>query len=110
MVKFLVLFSGVGLQITTEEKLLCLLLYLVYFFNYHYIGNTLCIFGLGFSKNYYLSLLFRFIHGVVDGSLGVCKTIMADLSNDRNIAIGTGFLFVGSTIGGYFNFNFMSIE
>ena len=60
-----------------------------------------CIFSLGISKNYYASLAIRFLHGLVDGGLGVCKTIMADLSNDRNIAIGTGMLFVGSTIGGY---------
>lgn len=93
-----------------EEKPLCLLFYQVYILNYHHIGNTLCIFGLGFSKNYYLSLFFRFIHGVIDGSLGVCKTIMADLSNDRNIAIGTGFLFVGSTIGGYLTIHTVSIE
>ena len=65
------------------------------------IGNTFCIFGLGFSKNYYFSLFIRLIHGMIDGGLGVSKTIMADLSNERNISVGTGFLFVGTTIGGY---------
>lgn len=65
------------------------------------IGDTLCIFSLGFSKSYALSLFIRLIHGMIDGGLGVSKTIMADLSNERNISVGTGFIFVGTTIGGY---------
>lgn len=65
------------------------------------IGNVICLFALGLSKNYYLSLIIRLIHGLVDGGLGVSKTILADLCNDSNITIGTGMIFVGGAIGGF---------
>ena len=48
-----------------------------------------------------LSLAIRLLHGLIDGGLGVCKTIVADLCNDSNIMIGTGQIFVGAAIGGY---------
>ena len=59
-----------------------------------------CLLALGLSQNYYLSLAIRLIHGLTDGGLGVCKTIVADLCNDSNIMIGTGQIFVGAAIGG----------
>ncbi|KAK8828911.1 hypothetical protein WA538_000914 [Blastocystis sp. DL] len=61
--------------------------------------NILCIFGLGLSKNYYVSLGIRLIHGLTDGTLGVSKTIIAEISNDRNISLGTSFIFVGLSVG-----------
>ena len=60
-----------------------------------------CLLSLGLSQNYYLSLAIRLLHGLIDGGLGVCKTIVADLCNDSNIMIGTGQIFVGASIGGY---------
>jgi singapore isolate B (sub-type 7) whole genome shotgun sequence assembly, scaffold_8 len=60
-----------------------------------------CLLSLGLSQNYYLSLAIRLLHGLIDGGLGVCKTIVADLCNDSNIMIGTGQIFVGAAIGGY---------
>lgn len=64
------------------------------------IGNFFLIILLGVSKNYYLSLVIRFLHGLTDGNLGIAKTIVADLCNDSNISIGTGMVFVGGAIGG----------
>ena len=60
-----------------------------------------CLLALGLSQNYYLSLAIRLLHGLIDGGVGVCKTIVADLCNDSNIMIGTGQIFVGAAIGGY---------
>ena len=60
-----------------------------------------CLLSLGLSQNYYLSLAIRLLHGLIDGGLGVCKTIVADLCNDSNILIGSGQIFVGAAIGGY---------
>ena len=60
-----------------------------------------CLLSLGLSQNYYLSLAIRLLHGLIDGGLGVCKTIVADLCNDSKIMIGTGQIFVGAAIGGY---------
>ena len=59
----------------------------------------LCIFCFGVSKNYFFSLLIRLIHGFADGTLGVTKTIIAELSNSWNISLGTSFLFAGGGIG-----------
>ena len=64
-----------------------------------YIVNCICIFFFGVSKNYFFSLLIRLIHGFADGTLGVTKTIIAELSNSRNISLGTSFLFAGGGIG-----------
>ena len=60
-----------------------------------------CLLSLGLSQNYYLSLAIRLLHGLIDGGVGVCKTIVADLCTDSNIMIGTGQIFVGAAIGGY---------
>ncbi|KAK8817276.1 zinc induced facilitator-like 2 protein [Blastocystis sp. ATCC 50177/Nand II] len=65
------------------------------------IGNFVLILLLGMSKNYYFSLVIRFLHGVADGLLGISKTMVADLCNDSNIAVGTGMIFVGGAIGGF---------
>ena len=65
------------------------------------VGNVVCLFSLGLSKNYYVSLVIRLLHGLIDGGLGVSKTIMADLCTDSNITIGTGMIFVGAAVGGY---------
>ncbi|KNB43735.1 MFS general substrate transporter [Blastocystis sp. subtype 4] len=65
------------------------------------IGNVVCLFSLGLSKNYYVSLVIRLLHGLIDGGLGVSKTIMADLCTDSNITIGTGMIFVGGAVGGF---------
>ena len=59
----------------------------------------MCIFGLGLSKNYYVSLGIRLLHGLTDGTLGVSKTMIAEISNDRTISLGTSFIFVGIAVG-----------
>lgn len=63
------------------------------------VGNIVCITGFGLSSNYYLSLVIRFIHGLTDGSLGVTKIILAEISNDRNISLGSSFFFVSVAVG-----------
>ena len=63
------------------------------------IVNVLCVAGLGISQNYYLSLAIRLIHGLADGLLGVTKTILTEMSNEKNVSLGTSFLFIGAAIG-----------
>lgn len=53
----------------------------------------------GFSNNYYVGLLCRLLYGLSDGTMNVSKTMLAELSNSRNISLGTSFIFVGSAIG-----------
>ena len=61
--------------------------------------NTVCISGLGISTNYYVTLIIRLIHGFADGSLNVTKTMIAELSNERNLPLGTSFIFIGTAVG-----------
>lgn len=63
------------------------------------VVNIICISALGFSRNYYLSLVIRLFHGLTDGTLNVTKTIITEISNDRNIALGTSFIFIGISVG-----------
>ena len=60
----------------------------------------MCTFVFGLSRSFSLSLVIRFLHGVFDGSLPLAKTILSEISNDKNIAIGTSQFFVGTAIGG----------
>ncbi|KNB46855.1 tansporter, major facilitor subfamily protein [Blastocystis sp. subtype 4] len=61
--------------------------------------NIVCISALGLSRNYYLSLVIRLVHGLTDGTLNVTKTIITEISNDRNISLGTSFIFLGISVG-----------
>ena len=57
------------------------------------------VLAFGFSNNYYVGVLCRFLYGLSDGTMNVSKTMLAELSNKRNISLGTSFIFVGSAIG-----------
>ena len=61
--------------------------------------SAACIFLFGLSKNFYFSLVIRLIHGLADGTLGVNKTIVAELSNSRNISVGTSCIVASGVIG-----------
>lgn len=53
-----------------------------------------------FSTNYVASVVIRFIHGLLDGVIPIAKAIVSEISNARNIALGTSSIFVGIAIGG----------
>ena len=63
------------------------------------IVNVFCIFALGISRNYYLSLFIRLLHGLSDGLLNVSKTILSELSNDRNTSFVISLNYLGGVIG-----------
>ena len=60
-----------------------------------------CIVIFSFSTNYIASVVIRLIHGLLDGVIPIAKTIVSEISNERNIALGTSSIFVGVAIGGY---------
>ena len=60
-----------------------------------------CIVIFSFSTNYTASVVIRLIHGLLDGVIPIAKTIVSEISNERNIALGTSSIFVGVAIGGY---------
>ena len=64
-------------------------------------GNVFCIVIFSFSTNYIASVVIRLIHGLLDGVIPIAKTIVSEISNERNIALGTSSIFVGVAIGGY---------
>ena len=66
---------------------------------YSFLVNVICTSGLGISSNYYLTLAIRLIHGFIDGALNVTKTMIAEISNERNLPLGTSFVFLGAALG-----------
>ena len=42
----------------------------------------------------------RFFHGLLDGAIPLGKTILSEITNEKNIAFGTSQFFVGSSVGG----------
>lgn len=64
-------------------------------------GNVFCMVIFSFSTNYIASVIIRLIHGLLDGVIPIAKAIVSEISNERNIALGTSSIFVGMAIGGY---------
>lgn len=63
------------------------------------IVNVVEIVALGVTTNYYIALLIRLIHGISDGLLNVTKTIVTEMSSEKNVSLGTSFVFIGGAIG-----------
>ena len=61
--------------------------------------NVVDIALLGITRNYYLALFIRLIHGISDGLLNVTKTIVTEISSEKNVSFGTSLIFIGSAIG-----------
>lgn len=61
--------------------------------------NVISVLAFGFSNNYWVGILTRFLYGLSDGTMNVSKTMLAELANSRNISLSTSFVFVGSAIG-----------
>ena len=67
-----------------------------------------CIVIFSFSTNYVASVIIRLIHGLLDGVLPIVTAIVSEISNERNIALGTSSIFVGVAIGGFAYFEIES--
>lgn len=52
----------------------------------------------GFTNNFYVAITFRFIWGMTDGYLGICKTILTEVCSTDMIALTTGLLFVSFAV------------
>ena len=66
------------------------------------IVNVICMVALGFSSNFSLSVVIRFVHGLIDGVIPVAKAIISEISNEKNLALGTSSIFIGMSLGGLF--------
>ncbi len=65
-----------------------------------WIVNIVCIIAFGFCDRIKLALVIRIIHGLIDGTIPISKTIQAEIANRNNIAFVSGLFFIGSSIGG----------
>lgn len=63
--------------------------------------NGLCLIALAYTTNFWVSLVVRFLHGLLDGSIPLSKAMITEISNSRNISLGTTLFFAGMSIGGF---------
>lgn len=65
------------------------------------VGNILLIIAFGLCDSVYPALVIRFIHGLLDGVIPVCKTIQTEIATPETIGFISSLFFVGASIGGY---------
>ncbi|XP_064612549.1 uncharacterized protein LOC135476450 [Liolophura sinensis] len=74
------------------------------------IGNGIFSLAFGFSRNLTQAIAFRFLTGLSNGSVGTAKTVLYEISDNSNQAVGMttlslawgGGIILGPAIGGYF--------
>lgn len=54
----------------------------------------------GFCTNFYAAITFRFLWGMSDGYLGICKTILSEICSPDMLPFTTGMTFVSFAIAG----------
>lgn len=74
-----------------------------------FIVNVVFIGALGFCTDFKTSVVIRFFTGLIDGTIPISKTMLTEISNSRNISLGTSFFFVGSSFGGSYWFIALSL-
>ncbi|KAL0569629.1 hypothetical protein V5O48_012338 [Marasmius crinis-equi] len=64
------------------------------------LGLTLAMLGFGLSKTFWHMVVFRCAQGVFNGNLGVVKTLIADFTDDTNLADAFMLLSLAWNVGG----------
>ena len=80
-----------------------------YYFPMSTLVNSIVMILFGLSTNFYLGISLRLLWGVMDGYLGICKTILSEVCSPDMLPITTGLIFVsmalastaGPILGGY---------
>lgn len=62
--------------------------------------HAVCLVAFGMCDHVKPALAIRFLHGLIDGTVPVVKTIQTEVSNPDNIAFISSLYFVGGAIGG----------
>mgnify|MGYP000179339844 len=52
----------------------------------------------GFCTNFYVAIAIRFLWGVSDGYLGICKTVLSEICSTDMLPISTGLTFVSFAV------------
>ncbi|KAL0565140.1 hypothetical protein V5O48_016890 [Marasmius crinis-equi] len=63
------------------------------------LGLSFAMIGFGLSKNFWSLVVFRSAQGIMNGNLGVVKTILGELSDDTNRADAFALISVAWTFG-----------
>ncbi|KAK8812471.1 hypothetical protein WA158_007705 [Blastocystis sp. Blastoise] len=63
------------------------------------ISFLLCILLFGYTTNYTLALIIRVFWGIADGYLGLSKTIVSEICDDSNVAMGFSLFQFGMGFG-----------
>ena len=61
----------------------------------------MCCIAFGFCDHVKPALVIRFLHGLLDGCIPVCKTIQTEVSTSETIGFVSSLFFVGGAVGGY---------
>ena len=61
-----------------------------YYFPMSTLVNSIVMILFGLSTNFYLAISLRLLWGVMDGYLGICKTILSEVCSPDMLPITTG--------------------
>ena len=86
----------IGRKISIIITLSCIFVFLCSF-----IVNVVCIIAFGLCDRVYPALVIRFIHGVIDGSVPITKTIQTEVATPETVGFISSLFFVGISIGGF---------
>ena len=62
---------------------------------------SVCMVAFGFCSNFYLAISIRFIWGVFDGYLGICKTVLSEICSEDMLPVTTGCMFISMALSRY---------
>ncbi|KAH9023073.1 major facilitator superfamily domain-containing protein [Lactarius deliciosus] len=63
------------------------------------LGTTVSITMFGLSRSFWKLALCRFLSGALNGNIGVSKSVVAELTDDSNVARGFSLLPLGAVVG-----------
>ncbi|KAM9973975.1 hypothetical protein ACTFIW_007637 [Dictyostelium discoideum] len=64
------------------------------------IGSMICLTGVGFSRNYPMVIVFRFLSGLLNGNVSIAKTMLGEITDSSNQAKAFSFIGLSWGVGG----------
>ncbi|KAK5581681.1 hypothetical protein RB653_001718 [Dictyostelium firmibasis] len=64
------------------------------------IGSMICLTGVGFSRNYPMVVVFRFLSGLLNGNVSIAKTMLGEITDSSNQAKAFSFIGLSWGVGG----------
>ena len=56
----------------------------------------------GLCHNFYAAITLRWIWGIMDGYLGICKTVLSEVCSQDMLPVTTGLIFVSMALARHF--------